>query len=76
VVVGDCAGGEGFSATELINDWDWEVAAEFHPIWEARNYLSGSVMDVDELVRVVDTVLRCGTSAHMPLVAITPRRPV
>jgi NAD(P)-dependent dehydrogenase (short-subunit alcohol dehydrogenase family) len=76
VVVGDCAGGEGASATEFVNEWDWNVAAEFHPIWEARNYLAGSLMDVDELVRVVDTVLRCGATAHMPLVAVTPRPPV
>ena len=76
VIVGDCAGGEGASATEFANRWDWDVAAEFHPIWQARNYLTGSLMDVDELVRVVDTVVRCGASAHIPLVAVTPRPPV
>ena len=32
VIVGDCAGGEGASATEFINEWDWKVAAQFHPI--------------------------------------------
>jgi len=75
VIVGDCAGGEGASGTEFASNWDWDLAAELHPIWSARNYLSGSLLDVDELVRVVDTVLRCGASAHIPLVAITPRRP-
>ncbi len=75
VVVGDCAGGEGASATEFANQWDWDLAAQFHPIWQARNYLAGSLMDVDELVRVVDTVLRCGASAHIPSVSITPRPP-
>jgi NAD(P)-dependent dehydrogenase (short-subunit alcohol dehydrogenase family) len=73
VIVGDCAGGEGASATEFANEWDWEVAADFYPIWEARNYLTGTLMEVGELVRAVDTVLRCGASAHMPLVAVTPR---
>ena len=76
VIVGDCAGGEGASATEFANGWDWDIAAEFHPIWQARNYLTGSLMEVDELVRVVDTVVRCGASAHIPLVAVTPRPPV
>jgi NAD(P)-dependent dehydrogenase (short-subunit alcohol dehydrogenase family) len=76
VVVGDCAGGEGASATEFANDWDWDLAAEFHPIWQARNLLSGSLIEVDELVRVVDTVLRCGASAYVPFVAVTPRPPV
>ena len=75
VIVGDCAGGEGASGTEFASDWDWDLAAELHPIWSARNYLSGSLIEVDELVRVVDTVLRCGASAHIPLVAVTPRRP-
>jgi NAD(P)-dependent dehydrogenase (short-subunit alcohol dehydrogenase family) len=75
IIVGDCAGGEGASATEFANGWDWDIAAEFHPIWQARNYLTGSLMDVEELVRVVDTVVRCGASAHIPLVAVTPRPP-
>ena len=76
VIVGDCAGGEGPSGTEFANEWDWDLAAQFHPIWQARNYLAGSLMEVDELVRVVDTVLRCGASAYVPSVALTPRPPV
>jgi len=75
VIVGDCAGGEGASATEFAADWDWDLAAELHPIWRERNYLSGSLIEVDELVRVVDTVLRCGASASIPTVAVTPRPP-
>jgi NAD(P)-dependent dehydrogenase (short-subunit alcohol dehydrogenase family) len=42
VIVGDCAGGEGPSGTEFANNWDWDLAAEFHPIWQSRNYLAGS----------------------------------
>jgi NAD(P)-dependent dehydrogenase (short-subunit alcohol dehydrogenase family) len=75
VVVGDCAGGEGASATEFANSWDMELFMEIHPLWEAGNYLSGSLMDVEELVRVVDTVLRCGASASIPTVGVVPRRP-
>jgi NAD(P)-dependent dehydrogenase (short-subunit alcohol dehydrogenase family) len=75
VIVGDCAGGEGPNATGFANDWDWDVAAEFHPIWQERGYLSGSLVEVEELVRMVDTVLRCGASACIPSVAVTPRRP-
>ena len=76
VVVGDCAGGEGASATEFANDWDWDLAAEFHPIWQARNYLSGASWTSRSWSRVVDTVLRCGASANIPSVAVTPRPPV
>ena len=31
-------------------------------------------MEVDELIRVVDLVLRCGASASIPSVAVTPRQ--
>jgi NAD(P)-dependent dehydrogenase (short-subunit alcohol dehydrogenase family) len=75
VIVGDCAGGEGASMTEFANGWDPQVAAEFHPEWTARKYMSGSLLDVDELVRVLDTVLRCGASGTIPSVAVIPRPP-
>jgi NAD(P)-dependent dehydrogenase (short-subunit alcohol dehydrogenase family) len=73
VIVGDCAGGEGPSMTEFINAWDPDLMMEFHPIWEARSLLAGSLVEVGELIRVVDMVLRCGASASIPSVAVTPR---
>lgn len=73
VVVGDCAGGQGHSAIEFTRSWDMARAAEFLPIWSARGYLSGALLDVEDLVRVVDTVLRCGASASVPSVTVTPR---
>ena len=76
VIVGDCAGGEGPSGTEFANQWDWDLAAELHPIWQARNLISGSLIDVGELVQTVDHVLRCGPSAYIPSVAVIPRPPV
>jgi NAD(P)-dependent dehydrogenase (short-subunit alcohol dehydrogenase family) len=75
VTVGDCAGGEGASATQFSADWDEELAAEMFPVWLAHNYLSGSLLDVDELVRVIDSVLRCGAGATIPTVAVVPRPP-
>jgi len=75
VIVGDCAGGEGHSMTEFANNWDMGLLSEFHPVWQERNLLSGSLMEVEELIRVVDLVLRCGASASIPSVAVTPRRP-
>ncbi len=76
VIVGDCAGGEGPSGTEFANGWDWDLAAELHPIWQARNLISGSLIEIDELVQAVDNVLRCGASAYIPSVAVVPRPPV
>lgn len=73
VVVGDCAGGEGESMTEFASGWDPELAAELYPIWASRQYISGGLIEVDELVRVVDHVLRCGASASIPSVTVTPR---
>jgi NAD(P)-dependent dehydrogenase (short-subunit alcohol dehydrogenase family) len=73
VVVGDCAGGQGDSAIEFNRGWDMALAAELIPLWSAQRYLSGSLMDVEELVRVVDSVLRCGATASIPSVTVTPR---
>jgi len=73
LVVGDCAGGEGASRTEFAKDWDGELAAELVPGWLERGYLSGTLIAVDELVSVVDTVLRGGASLSMPTVTVAPR---
>ena len=73
VVVGDCAGGEGDNMTQFNESWDPVLAAEVVPTWLERRYLSGNLMEVEELVRVVETVLRCGSSASIPTVAVTPR---
>jgi NAD(P)-dependent dehydrogenase (short-subunit alcohol dehydrogenase family) len=76
VIVGDCAGGEGPSGTEFANGWDVDLAAELFPIWQARDLLSGSLIEVDDLVQAVDSVLRCGASATIPSIAVVPRPPV
>ena len=73
VVVGDCAGGEGDAQTQFANGWDADLAVEVYPIWSARNYLSGSLMDVEHLVGVIDTVLRGGANLSIPSVTVAPR---
>jgi len=75
VTVGDCAGGDGDSMTEFNAGWDHELAAEVAPIWLSREYIAGALLDVDELVRVLDNLLRCGPTASIPTVAVVPRRP-
>jgi NAD(P)-dependent dehydrogenase (short-subunit alcohol dehydrogenase family) len=74
VIVGDCAGGEGPNMTEFANSWNVDVAMEFHPQWVERNLLSGTLMEVEELVNAVHAVVRVGGSATIPLVAVVPRR--
>ncbi len=73
LVVGDCGGGEGDSATEFTTGWDAELAMEVAPLWVSRGYISGSLIDVDHLVEVIDAVLRGGTSMSLPSVTVAPR---
>ena len=75
ITVGDCAGGEGASTTEFNAGWDHELAAEVGATWLARGLLTGSLLDVEELVRMVDHVLRSGATASIPSVAVVPRPP-
>jgi len=73
VVVGDCAGGEGASMTQFNADWDGALAGEVYPVWLQRSYMNGSLLDVEDLLLVVETVLRCrGT---IPSVTVIPRPP-
>ena len=73
VVVGDCAGGEGDAQTQFATGWDLDLAAELYPVWSARNYLSGALIRVDELVAVVDAVRRGGATLSIPSVTVAPR---
>jgi NAD(P)-dependent dehydrogenase (short-subunit alcohol dehydrogenase family) len=73
VVVGDCGGGEGDAQSQFTTGWDMELAAEFFPIWSARNYLSGSLIDVEHLVTAVDAVLRGGATLSIPSITLAPR---
>lgn len=75
VVVGDCAGGEGEDVVEFANGWDQELAGELFPVWIAKGYIAGALMDVGDLVAMVDTVLRTGATASIPSVTVTPRPP-
>jgi NAD(P)-dependent dehydrogenase (short-subunit alcohol dehydrogenase family) len=74
-VVGDCAGGEGDSATGFANDWNWDLAAELHPLWTAKGLIAGSLIDVEQLVDAVDAVLRGGPTITVPSITLAPRPP-
>jgi NAD(P)-dependent dehydrogenase (short-subunit alcohol dehydrogenase family) len=73
LVVGDCVGGEGDAMTGFANDWDPERAIEFGTKWAERKYLSDSLIDVEELVTVVDALLRHGNSLSVPSLTVAPR---
>jgi NAD(P)-dependent dehydrogenase (short-subunit alcohol dehydrogenase family) len=75
VVVGEAGGGEGDSRSHFGENWDLDLVTKFHPVWTARGLVDGSLIDVDVLIELVDTVLRIGASASIPSVTAIPRRP-
>jgi len=75
LVVGDCAGGTGESQTGFTVGWDPGLAAELGPIWVQRGLLSGALIDVEDLVGVVDAILRTGSTISLPSVTVAPRKP-
>ncbi len=75
VIVGDCGGGEGDAVSGFPGDWDMELAAEMVPIWLARGYMTGSLLEVEELVTMVDTIVQRGATVSIPSVTVTPRPP-
>jgi NAD(P)-dependent dehydrogenase (short-subunit alcohol dehydrogenase family) len=73
VIVGECSGGEGPSATEFPNEWNPELAVEFGQVWAARNLIAGNRLEVGELVNSVYTVLTCGGTSSIPSITVAPR---
>jgi hypothetical protein len=70
VVVGNCAGGQGDSATGFADHWDWDLAGELHSHWAARGYVTDKFIDVEDLVRVVDSLLRSGPTANVSSIVV------
>ncbi len=75
VVVGECMGGDGDSMPEFANEWDQELAAEVMPVWLARNYMSGAFVGIEDLITIVDSLLRQGGAVAIPSVTVAARVP-
>ena len=73
LVVGECAGGEGDSMSGFADGWDPELAMELAPVWMERNLMRSALIEVEELVDVVDRVLRSGSSLSLPSVTVAAR---
>jgi NAD(P)-dependent dehydrogenase (short-subunit alcohol dehydrogenase family) len=75
VTVGDCVGGEGDSMSQFVfvSGWDLDFAGEMIPAWSSQKLLSGSLLDVENLVNVLHQVLSCGSDACIPSVTVVPR---
>ncbi len=73
LVVGDCGGGTGDSMTGIAAGWDPALVGELVPLWLQRGLMSGSLIDVGDLVDVVDAILRTGSTVSLPSVTVAPR---
>jgi NAD(P)-dependent dehydrogenase (short-subunit alcohol dehydrogenase family) len=73
LVVGDCAGGEGDSRTQFAEAWDVELATELVTFWVSKGYIAGTLIEVEELISVVDAIIRSGASLSLPSVTVAPR---
>ena len=76
VIVGECGGGEGLGTSQFATDWNADLAGELFPVWTERGLIDFNLMDVEHLIDAIDAVLRCGATASIPLLAVTPRRPL
>lgn len=75
LTIGDTGGGDGPNQSEFNLGWDREAMSELYPIWIARNYYSGTLFDVAELVSTVEHLIGLGASASIPKLVIRPRQP-
>lgn len=73
VVVGECAGGEGESMTEFASGWDQDLAGEVVMGWITRGYMTGAMMDVENLITTIDMVVRADPSVCLRSITVAPR---
>lgn len=73
VIVGECGGGDGDGMTGFADTWDRDVLGDFVGTWVTRGYMTGNLMDVDELVNVVDVVSRTDSTVCIRSVTVAPR---
>lgn len=76
VTVGECGGADGLGTSQFTTDWNSDLAGELFPIWTERGLIDFNLMDVQHLIDAVDSVLNVGATASIPIMAVTPRRPI
>ena len=57
----------------FASGWDSDLAAAFFPVWAQRGYITESFVPVDELVRMVDSVVQCNAATAISSVSVLPR---
>ena len=73
VIVGECGGGEGEGGTGFADGWDRELLGDVVGTWVTRGYMTGALMDVEQLVNMVDVISRTDASVCVRSVTVAPR---
>ncbi len=73
VIVGECGGGEGEAVSGFADGWDRELLGDLVGSWVTRGYMTGALMDVEQLIDVVDSVTRTDASVCIRSVTVAPR---
>jgi NAD(P)-dependent dehydrogenase (short-subunit alcohol dehydrogenase family) len=73
IIVGECGGGEGEAMSEFPNTWDGDLAVEVAPQWVERGYMTGALMDVENLIATVDMIVRADPTVCLRSVTVAPR---
>ncbi len=74
--IGECPGGEGDAQSHFNVDWDMDLAGDVAGDWFARKYMSGSFIDVEDLIDQLDSLVTAGASMQVPSIVIIPRPPI
>lgn len=73
IIVGECAGGEGENMTGFADSWDRDLAGDYVGGWVTRGYMTGNLMDVENLIGTVDMIARTDPSVCLRSVTVAPR---
>jgi len=71
MTVGECTTGEGDAQSEMTANWDLDLAAALVPTWLERNYMSGVLIETEDLLDILHMILRRGASLRLPSVVVT-----
>ena len=67
MIVGECGGGDGEAMSGFADGWDRELLGDLVGSWVTRGYMTGALMDVEQLVNVVDAITRTDATRVHPL---------
>ncbi len=73
VIVGECGGGEGEAMSGFADGWDRELLGDLVGSWVTRGYMTGALMDVEQLVNVIDSITKTDATVCIRSVTVAPR---